>query len=112
MQDTLVMRGGQTGAELPRDFDGLVMGGSAHPAKHGREILAVDVFHGDVVLTVGVANAVDTADVGVRDLSCDAHFVVEAFQLSSVLREGGRQEFQRHRLAQLQVVGPSIPTMR
>ena len=71
-----------------------------------REVLAVDVLHRQEQVAVGLADVVDAADVRVRDLPRRAHFVVELREPRRVVRERRRQELQRDRLAELQVVGP------
>ena len=80
MQHALVVRGGQTRAELARDLQRLIGGQPADAAQQRAEIFAIDVFHGKKRLAVDFADVVDAADIGMRDLARDAHFVVEARQ--------------------------------
>ena len=54
---------------------------------------------------VGLADIKDTADIGMGNLAGDADFAVEACQGRAILGDGFRQEFQRHRLAELEVFG-------
>ena len=69
------------------------------------EILAVDVLHRQEDAAVGLADVVDAADVAVRHLARDAHLVVELRERCGSLGDGRRQELQRDRLAEREVVG-------
>lgn len=51
------------------------------------------------------ANVVDAADIRMRDLSSDTHFGKESLQPHRMIGKRAREEFQRNRLAQLQIVG-------
>ena len=57
------------------------------------------------MLTVDVADVVDPADVRVRDAKRHAHLAQEPIQAFLIALEAGRQELQRDRLAELEVVG-------
>ena len=100
-----VVRGRETGTELTRRLDGLVRGQAADAPEQRGEILAVDVLHRQEVLAVGLGQVIDPADVRVRDLARDAHLVVEPGERRGLGRHGTRQELERDRLRQLQVVG-------
>ena len=100
-----VVRGSETGTELTRRLDGLVRGQAADAAEQRREILAVDVLHRQEMLSVGLAQVINPADVRVRDLTRDANLVVEPGQRRRLGRHRTGQELERHRLRQLQVVG-------
>ena len=122
VQHALVVRGRQAGAQLPRDLDRLVRRQPADAAEQGGEVLAVDVLHRQEVLAVGLADVVDAADVGVRDLPRDAApRRGNAAQRARVGAQRLGQELQRHRLAEREVVGavdlahaapPERPTIR
>ena len=56
-------------------------------------------------MAVDFADVVDAADVRVRDLPRHADFGVELREPAGVAVDVGRQELQRDRLAELQVVG-------
>ena len=73
MEDPLIVRRGETGAELARNLHRLVLRQSADAPQERREILAVDVFHREEVVAVDVAHVVHAADVRVRDLPRDFH---------------------------------------
>jgi hypothetical protein len=75
------------------------------PLQQRRQILPVDVLHRQEDRPVGFANVVDAADVAVGDLTRDPHFVVELREPDVVARHRLRQEFQRDRLAEAEVIG-------
>lgn len=60
---------------------------------------AVDVLHGQEVVTVDLVEVVDTADIRVGDLASGADFVEEPLESLLVSGEGLGQEFQGNRLA-------------
>jgi hypothetical protein len=105
VEDAALVRGGNPRADLPRDFDRLVLGEAADAAEQRREILAVDVLHREERGAVGVADVVGPADVAMRDGARDAHFVVELRQASGMAGEILGQQLQRDGLSELQVVG-------
>ena len=70
-----------------------------------RQILAVDVFHREEVAAFEFADIVDAADVGMRNLPGDAHFRKQPLAPHGIVCKRLGQEFQRHRLSQLEIVG-------
>ena len=107
VQNTLVMRRGQPRAQLPRDVQPLVGGRkTSDPLQERGQVLPVHVFHRQVVQPVDFPDVVHTAHVRVRDLTRDPHFRVEPLEALLLRREVLRQELQRHRLPELQVVRP------
>ncbi|MFN8094860.1 MAG: hypothetical protein U0599_22040 [Vicinamibacteria bacterium] len=106
VQDAGLVGGGEPRADLPRDLEGLVLGQAADAPGERGHVLAVDVLHREEVLAVRLADVEDAAHRGVRDLAREAHLLVEAGEGGAVPGEGRRQELQRHRLGQLEVVGP------
>ena len=105
MEDAALVRGGQPGAQLPRDVGGLVFREAADAAERRREVLAVHVFHRQVEVTVDLADVVDAADVGVRDLARRPDLVVELREPDGIGADRVGQELQRDRLAEAEVVG-------
>jgi hypothetical protein len=99
VQDPLLVRGGQTRAELTRHADRAVLREASDAAQKRREVLAVDVLHRKVVLPLGLADVVDTTDVGVRDLPRQLDLVEKAGLARRVLLQRARQELQRNGLA-------------
>jgi len=87
-----------------RQSERLVAGQPADAPQQRRQILTVDVLHRDEQMPVDFADVVQTAHVRMGDVAPDSHLVNE---LLLPLRESlaGREELQRHRLSELQVVG-------
>src|SRR5262249_36557655 len=71
-----------------------------------RQVLAVDVFHRQERLVVRFRQIIHTANVRMRHLPGDTYLIVEAGEPVRVTRQLGWQKLKRHRLAELQVVGP------
>lgn len=113
MDDALLVRGGEAGAELAGDFEGLVVGEATDAAEEGAEVFAVDELHreedgggdGAVGRAGDGVDVVDAADVGVADLACDADFVEEFLDALLIRGERGGEELQGDDLAEGEVVG-------
>ena len=105
MQHAPLVRRREARAELPRDLERLVRRQPPDALQKGREVLAVDVLHREVLLSVHLGDVVDAADVRVRDLPGDADLGVEAIEAILVLGQMPRQELERHGLTELQIVG-------
>ena len=116
MYHALVMRGSESRTKLLRDLDPLVTRQPANPPQQPLEVLTVDVFHGQKVLGIHLADVVHPADVGMADLPRQSDFAVKVFQSLRVLSEILRQKLQRNRVPELQIVGavdfahPTFPT--
>ena len=105
MQHAALVGGGDAGAQLARDLDRLVLRDAADAPEQRREVLAVDVLHRQEPAPVGVAEVVQAADVLVRHLARDAQLVVELRERRVVDGGAFRQELQRDRLIEREVVG-------
>ena len=105
MDDAALVRGGEPGADLPRDLEPALLGEAADALEQRREILAVDVFHRQERVPIDFVDVVDAADVGVRHLTRHPHFGVELRQPRRIAVDVRRQELQRDRLTELQIVG-------
>ena len=105
MDDAAFVRRGEAGADLARDFDRAIVGKAADAPQQRRQLLAVHVLHRQEGVAVDLADVVDAADVGMRNLPRHAHFGVELHQARRIAIELRRQELQRDRLPQLQIVG-------
>src|SRR5437870_5795488 len=105
MDDLAVVRGRQSGADLARDVHRLAMRKSAEALDQRLEIFAVDELHHDERMSLVVGEIEKPADIWMGDLPADANFVVEALQQLAVLRDRERNEFERHRLTELEIVG-------
>ena len=88
MDDAALVRGGESGADLPRDLERAIFREAADAAEQRREILAVHVLHRQERVAVDLADVVDAADVRVRDLPRHPHFGV---QLRQPRRDRGRR---------------------
>ena len=106
MDDAALMGGGESRAQLARDVGGFVFRESANPAERAREVFPVDVLHREIQEAVGLADVVDAAHVGVGDLPRGAHLVVKLSEAHRIVAERFRQELQRDRLAEAQIVRP------
>ena len=105
MQHAALVRGRQTGADLARKLDGFILGQPADAADQRGEVLAIEVFHRKEVRSFDEADIVDAADVGVRNLAGDAHFVAESRQ-RRFAHVGTAQKLQRHGLIEDQILSP------
>ena len=105
VEDALLVRGGEPGAEFARDFEGLIGGQPANPAEQGAEVFAIHVLHGEEILTLQLAEVIDAADVGMGHLARHAHLIAETRERLFVSGEGLREEFEGYLLFQDQVVG-------
>jgi hypothetical protein len=106
VQDPLLVGGGESRAELAGYLNGFVLREAADSPKQRCKVFSVDVLHREVVLAIDFADVVNTADVGVRDFEGRLDFVEEAVEADLVSLHRRRQELQRHRLAELQVISP------
>ena len=100
MEHAFVVGGGEAGAELARDLQRFVVRKPSDTSQERTQILAINVFHREKDESVGLADVVDAADVGMRDATCDADFVVKAFESGFIACCGFRKKLQRDRLVQ------------
>ena len=105
MHDAPLVRGGEAGADLARDLERAVLRKAADAPEQRREILAVDVLHRQERVALDFVDVVDAADVRMRHLPRHPHFGVELREPRGIAIDRLGQEFQRDRLAELQVVG-------
>ena len=105
VQDAALVGRGEAGAELARDLERLGLREPADPAQQRGEVFPVHVLHREEVAPVRLADVVHAADVRMRHLPRRPHLGEEAIEKCLVRREPLRQELQRDRLAELQVVG-------
>ena len=78
MDHALLMRRGQARAQLPRNLQRFFLRQSSNPPQQRGQIFAVHILHAEVGQTIGFADVVHAAHIGVRDLPCGADFVAEA----------------------------------
>src|ERR1700722_16844439 len=105
MQHTLRMRGSQSRAKLPRDFNGFILGQSADAAEKGREIFAIDVLHRVKSLAVDFTYVVYTTHIRMRNSARHPHFVTKSLEQSFVAGRFIGKKFHRYLLSERQVVG-------
>ena len=73
VQNAVFVGGAQTGANLPGNLKSFFTGRTAHPSQDRGQIFAVDVFHGEEVLSVEMTDVEDAADIGMRDLASETN---------------------------------------
>ncbi len=105
MQHLVLVRCGQPQANLPRDLNRLLAARPPQSSQDARQILPVDVLHGEKDVPVLLGDVVDAADVGVGDLPGVPHLAAKAVKRHRVAGHALGQELQRDGLAQLQVIG-------
>ena len=69
------------------------------------EVFAIDVLHGEECLTIDVADVVDAAYVGMRDLTRDPDFIAKAFEQAFIAGRLIGQKLQRNGLSESEIVG-------
>ena len=106
MQDAEVVRGLQPCAQLPRDVERLPPREVADSRQKRPQILSIDVFHREKRVAFGFADVVDTTNVRMRYLPGDPRFVQQLFNPVGTRPHAGRQELQRDRLSQFEIVCP------
>ena len=104
MDHAAFVRGGEAGAHLPRDLERAIFREPSDAAQQRAEILAVHVLHRQEGVSVDLVDVVHAADVRVRDLARHPHFGVQLRQPRRVAIDVGRQELQRDRLTELEIV--------
>ena len=104
VQNAVFVRGGQAGAHLSRDIEPFALRELPDAAKQGGEIFAVHIFHREEEAAIHLADVEHAANVGMRDFAGQAHLLMEPRARSFVPHHRVRQEFQRDRLRQPQVL--------
>ena len=105
MHDAPFMRRGKAGADLPGDFESALLREAADPAEQRRQVLAVHVLHREERVAVHLVDVVDAADVRMGDLARHPDFGVELGQARRIAIDVRREELERDRLAEFQVIG-------
>ncbi len=104
MEHPFVVSGGESQGHLARDADRGVFGQPALAVEQGCEALAVDPLHREECPSVRLHDVVHAADVRVGDPARDAHLADQPREPSLVGAERIRQNLDRGRLAELEVV--------
>src|SRR5208282_2083576 len=98
------MRGRQTSADLVGGLQSLVGRQTADAAQQGRQVLTVDVLHGEKVLAVHLADVVNTTDIRVRNLASVPHLGMKPGQGSGIRLERSRKKLQGHNNSKLKIL--------
>ena len=105
VDDAAFVRGGEAGADLARDLERASSGKRpmrrSSDARSSPSTYSIDRN----VCAVDLADVVDAADVRMRHLPRHPDFGVQLRQARRIAVDVGRQELQRDRLPELQVVG-------
>jgi hypothetical protein len=105
VQHPLLVSRRQTRAKLLGNLDALVPGQTPDAAQQTFQILAVDVLHRQKVLAIHLVDVIDPANVGMSELPGQAHLAQKQLKAPRALGDAARQEFERHRMTELQVIG-------
>ncbi len=105
VKDAALVGRGDARAQLTRKLESLVLRNASDAAEQRAEILAVHVLHRQEAAAIGVAEVVQADDVLVGHLARHTQLVVKLREPAVVAGYPGRQEFQRDRLVERQVVG-------
>src|SRR5271165_4840023 len=97
------MRGGQTGADLVRGLQSLVRRQTTYAAQQRRQVLAVDVLHGEKVLPVHFTDVVNATDIRVRNLAGITHLSMKSCEGRRVVLERGGKKLEGHNIAKLEI---------
>src|SRR5262249_44706375 len=103
MEHAAFVRGGQSRADFARELDGLVLRQTADAQQQRRQVLAIEILHGDEMQTFDGADVVHPADVGMRYLSRDPDFVPKSSQ-GSLAHMRACEKLERHLLAEDQIM--------
>ena len=105
VHDAPLVRRGEAGADLPGDLERAILRKATYSPEQRREIFAVHVLHRQERVALDFIDVVHPADVRMRHLPRHPHLRVELREPRGIPVHVPRQEFQRHRLSKLQVVG-------
>src|ERR1700693_4940639 len=98
------MRGCQTGADLVRGLQSLVRWQTTYAAQQRRQVLAVDVLHGEKVLAVDFTDVVNATDIRMRNLAGITHLGMKPCESRGIMLERRRKKLQGHNIPELEVL--------
>ncbi len=81
------MRRCQPGADLVRGLQSLVWRQTTYTAQQRRQVLAVDILHGEKVLAVYPADVVNATDIRVRNLASVTHLGMKPRESRGIVLE-------------------------
>ncbi|MEK6286878.1 MAG: hypothetical protein AABO57_14155 [Acidobacteriota bacterium] len=109
MQDTHLVGGGESRADLTRDLDRLDSREVTNTPQQRSQVLAVDELHRDEMQTSELCgdftDVIHAANIWVGHLPSDAHFIVKASEHSTIERDLLGQELECNGLIELEVFG-------
>ena len=105
MQNAARVHRGEPGADAADHVDRGLLGKCTAGANMRRQIQTVDVLHREEEMSVGIADIVNAADVGMGDLPRYAYLIVKLGEAMRIGRECGREKLQRDRMAEPQILG-------
>src|SRR5206468_1046676 len=105
MNESEVVRGGESGANLSRQLQRLVLRQSTDAPQQRRQFFALDEFHRKKMAAIDFADVVNAADVLVRNLPRHAHFAMKARERGSVTQQMIGEKLERDWLREFQIVG-------
>ncbi len=105
MEDSVLVRRRETQTELARDLLRFLPTGSTETLEHLGKIAAIDILHGEKDVSVDLGDVIDLTDVGVGHLAGGLHLGTEALESRRVGCELDGEKLERHRLAELEIVG-------
>ena len=105
MQQSAIMRGGKASADLVRGLQSLVRGQAADAAQQRRKVLAVDVLHGEKVLAIDLADVVNAANIGMRDLAGVTHFSMKPGESRGIILQRGGKKLEGYDIAEFEILG-------
>src|SRR5208283_5500897 len=104
MQQSAIVRGRQTGADLVRGLQSLIRWQTTYAAQQRRQVLAVDVLHGEKVLPVHLTDVVNATDIRVRNLAGITDLGVKRCQSRRVVLERGGKKLEGYNIAELEIL--------
>jgi hypothetical protein len=104
MQNAFGVSGGQSGAELSRDFHRFVGWKPADTPQQGSQVFAIDILHGEKCLAVDRAHVVHPANIGMRNAARHPYFVPKALEQSLIACGFVGKKLQGDRLPERQVI--------
>ena len=86
MEDPSLVGRGKSPADLPHELDHALRGQPPDASQQRAEVLAVDVFHRDEVLSFGLDEIVDAAHAGMGHETAEPHLLDEAHRQARRVR--------------------------
>ena len=104
MQQSAIVRGRQTGADLVRRLQSLVRWQTTYATQQRRQVLAVDVLHGEKVLPVDLTDVVNATDIGVRNLAGIPYLSMKPCKSRGVILKRGGKKLESYDIPELEIL--------